>query len=233
MNTIKSLFISFTFIASVFSASYAIASGIPVIDVANLAQAVEQVQAWQQQYQQMQQQINSMNGNRNMGGLLANENRSYLPPDWNSAMSLLNTNSGTSYGTLAQKAQQIQQANAILSTSEVNNLSPEVQQYINNARNASASQQALGQAAYENSAQRVGLLQTLTGQINTSTDPKAIMDLQARIQSEQASLANDQAQLQALTQLSNVSQQANAQKQTEMIIQSGGNGKGNFPSLYQ
>ena len=147
-------------------------------------------------------------------------------------MNLLNTNSGTSYGTLAQKAQQIQQANAILSTSEINNLSPDLQQYINNARNASASQQALGQAAYENSGQRVGLLQTLTSQINTSTDPKAIMDLQARIQSEQASLANDQAQLQALTQLANVSQQANVQKQTEMIIQSGGSGKGNFPSLY-
>jgi len=75
MNKIKSLFISFAFIHSIFWSSCAIATGIPVIDAANLAQALVQVQAWQQQYQQMQQQISSMSGNRNMGGLLANENR--------------------------------------------------------------------------------------------------------------------------------------------------------------
>ena len=232
MNKIKLLLLSVVFMTSVSLATSSMASGIPVIDAANLAQAIVQVQSWQQQYQQMQQQINSMNGNRNMGGLLSNENRNYLPPDWNSAMSLLNNN-GTSYGTLAQKAGQILTAQSILSNSEMSNLSPDLQQYINNARNASASQQAIGQAAYENSAGRVALLQTLTNQINTSTDPKAIMDLQARIQSEQASLANDQAQLQAVNQLTTAQQQANLQMQTEMVIQSGGSGKGNFPSLYQ
>ena len=59
-------------------------AGIPVIDVANLAQAVQQVIAWGQQYTQMAQQIttmqdqytqltntyNSMTGNRGLGTLL-------------------------------------------------------------------------------------------------------------------------------------------------------------------
>ena len=59
-------------------------AGIPVIDVANLAQAVEQVIAWGQQNAQMVEQINqmrnqyaqlqstynSMTGNRGLGTLL-------------------------------------------------------------------------------------------------------------------------------------------------------------------
>lgn len=205
------------------------AQGIPVIDVANLGQAIQQVAAWQQQYSQMQTQISQMTGNRGMGGLLSNENRGYLPPDWNSAMSALSNGGGASYGQLASNAQQILKSQAVLQSSDINNLSPDMQQYLNTVRNMSASQQALGQAAYQNAAQRVSLLQTLTNQINASTDPKAIMDLHARIASEQNTLANDQAQLQSVAQLTSAQQQANAQMQNEMRAQT--SGTGNFPNL--
>jgi len=187
------------------------------------------VAAWKQQYQQMDQQISQMSGNRGMGGLLSNENRSYLPPDWNSAMSALNNGGGGSYGQLASNAQQILKSQSVLQGSDISNLSPDMQQYLSTVRNMSASQQALGQAAYQNAAQRVSLLQTLTNQINSSTDPKAIMDLHARIASEQNTLSNDQAQLQSVAQLTAAQQQANAQMQNEMRAQT--SGTGNFPNL--
>ncbi|OTP75387.1 type IV secretion system protein [Caballeronia sordidicola] len=230
MNLRKRLLAVSTIFLSVagFSSS-ASAQGIPVIDVANLGQAIQQVSAWQQQYSQMQTQITQMTGNRGMGGLLSGQNGSYLPPDWNSAMSALSNGGGTSYGQLASNAKQILNSQAVLQSSDINNLSPDMQQYLSTVRNMSASQQALGQAAYANSAQRVSLLQTLTNQINTSTDPKAIMDLHATIASEQNKLANDQAQLQSVAQLTNAQQQANASMQNEMRAQTAGTG--NFPNL--
>ncbi|MFN3785394.1 MAG: type IV secretion system protein, partial [Thiothrix sp.] len=44
-----------TFVVGIFGGSQAFA-GIPVIDGANLAQAIQQVMAWSQQYGQMVQQ---------------------------------------------------------------------------------------------------------------------------------------------------------------------------------
>ena len=70
-------------------------AGIPVIDGANLAQAIQQVTAWAQQYQQMVEQIeqmqqayNNLNGVRNMGSLVNNPvSRKYLPDDYQTILS--------------------------------------------------------------------------------------------------------------------------------------------------
>src|SRR5438445_12603099 len=100
------------FVSVTVSSASVFATGIPVLDIANLGQAMQQVAAWQQQYAQMQSQItqakssfDSMTGDRGMGTLLSGS-RTYLPADWNSAMATLNQGGGTSYGALAQAAQQ-------------------------------------------------------------------------------------------------------------------------------
>ncbi|MGZ9709397.1 type IV secretion system protein [Glaciimonas sp. GNP009] len=202
------------------------ATGLPVLDVANLGQAMQQVAAWQQQYSQMQNQISSMTGDRGMANLLPG-NRTYLPSDWNSAMNTLNQGAGTSYGGLAQAAQQIKNAQSVLSQQQTSTMTPQMQQYVEKIRNLSASQQAMGQAAYTTAAQRVNTLQTLTNSLNGQTDPKAVMDLQARIQSEQAGLANDQAQLQSVAQLTAAQGQAQKVMANELRAQT--SGSGNFP----
>lgn len=206
-----------------------------VIDAAVLGQAIQQVQAWGQQYQQMQAQLSqlrqaqaSMTGDRGMSGLLGNQNRSYLPPNWNAAMTALNT-PGTTYGQLAAAAQQIKQAQSVLSAQETSRLSPQMQAYLEQTRNLAASQQALGQAAYNTSAQRVNTLQALTNALNGATDPKAVMDLQARIASEQAALQNDGIQLQAVAQLTAAQSVAQQSMVNEMRAQT--SGSGNFPRL--
>lgn len=207
----------------------------PVIDAAVLTQAIQQVQAWAQQYQQMSAQISqlrqtqaSMTGDRGMAGLLGNQNRTYLPSNWNAAMTTLNS-AGTSYGQLASAAQQIKQAQSVLSQQETSRLSPQMQQYLEQTRNLAASQQAIGQSAYNTAAQRVNTLQALTNALNGQTDPKAVMDLQARIASEQAALANDQAQLQSVAQLTTA--QAAAQQSMANELRAQTSGSGNFPRL--
>ena len=204
------------------------ATGLPVLDVANLGQAMQQVAAWQQQYSQMQNQISSMTGDRGMANLLPG-NRTYLPSDWNSAMNTLNQGGGTSYRALAQAAQQIKNAQSVLSQQQTSTMTPQMQQYVEKIRNLSASQQAMGQAAYTTAAQRVNTLQTLTNSLNGQTDPKAVMDLQARIQSEQAGLANDQAQLQSVAQLTTAQGQAQKVMANELRAQT--SGSGTFPRI--
>ena len=213
----------------------AMAGSLPVIDTAVLTQSIHQVAAWAQQYQQMQAQIlqlrqtqASMTGDRGMAGLLGNQNRGYLPPNWNAAMTTLNSG-GTSYSQLASVAQQIKQSQAVLSQQEISSLSPQMQQYLEQTRNLAASQQAIGQSAYNTAAQRVNTLQTLTNALNGQTDPKAVMDLQARIASEQAALANDQAQLQSVAQLTAAQSAAQQSMTNELRAQS--SGSGNFPRL--
>lgn len=232
MKTIVKLAATLTVCLAAHSPALAITT---VIDPAVLRQSIQQVQAWASQYQQMQAQITqlrqaqaSMTGNRGMAGLLGNQNKGYLPPDWNQAMALLNQG-GTTYGQLADVARQIKQAQSVLSQQDANRMTPQMQQYLEQTRNLAASQQAIGQSAYNTAAQRVALLQRLTNALDSTTDPKAVMDLQARIASEQAALQNDAVQLQAVTQLTAAQTSAQQAMTNEMRAQI--SGSGNFPAL--
>ena len=220
----------------------AIASGntwadiVPVIDAIAIEKAIANGVLLSQQLSEIQNnlsvaksQLSSLTGNRNMGGLLSDSPRNGLPANWSEGMALLNSNSGATYGDLASSANQIRQSLAVLSSSEAESLSPQMQSYLEQMRNMSANQQALGQQAYNNSATRVQTLQRLSNSINTSTDPKAIMDLQAVAQSEQAKLANDQAQLQSVLQLTQANDAAARQMQNEMRMQV--SGQADFPAL--
>ncbi|MFZ3896658.1 type IV secretion system protein [Salmonella enterica] len=209
--------------------------GIPVVDVGSITNQITQINHMLSQLNEMKQQvslaerqIDSLTGSRGMGGLLGNQNRNYLPSNWNEAMNLLN-GSSSGYSNLANAVNTIKDAQSVLSKADLDNLSPEMQKYLEQARNLSAAQQAIGQEAYSNASKRIDLLQQLTNQINTATDPKAIYDLQARIQSEQTQLQNDQSKLQSVAQLQDAQQIASSQMKNEMRAQTSGNG--NFPRI--
>ena len=141
------------------------AQGIPVIDVASLTQAINQVLAWEAQYKQMMQQIEQMQlqsslasqqlgsttGNRGLGLINNSITKSAVDPNY-----LANL------GTLNDYAS----ANA-LSRTQLANLS-------------------------QSSATRFAQIQSLMAAINTTNDPKAIGELQGRIQAEQAMIAVEQ-----------------------------------------
>jgi type IV secretion system protein VirB5 len=156
-----------------------------VSDPKALAEAIKQVRAWQQQYQQMQSQIQAMTGDRGMSRLLP-AIAPALPADWSRSMS-----------SLSSLAQQIRQSQAVLTPAQAARLPADLQRYLSQAQNLSAANQAMAQTAYNDAAVRQARLQTLTGALATTKDPKAAYDLANRIAIEHAELVNDQHQLES------------------------------------
>jgi type IV secretion system protein VirB5 len=70
-------------------------------------------------------------------------------------------------------------------------------------------------SAYQNTSQRFSALQQLINRIATAHDPKAIQDLQARIQAEQNMLTNEQTKLQSLYQIARAEEAAQQQRLRE------------------
>ncbi|RYH48408.1 MAG: type IV secretion system family protein, partial [Alcaligenaceae bacterium] len=190
-------------------------AGIPVIDFAALANLIQQIMYWQQQISAMKDQLGeleatkdqlqqthaSMTGNRGMGSVLPTTNlqRNYLPQNYSDLMGILE-GSSSGYSGLSSQVQSIMAANSVLSKSQMDLLSSELRQIVERGRQASAMLNGATRTAYQNSSNRFGALQQLVSAIGQTSDPKAIAELQARIQAEQNMLTNEQTKLQSLYQ---------------------------------
>ncbi len=176
-----------------------------VVDVGAITQliqqvktAVQQLETAQNQLTQAQQQFQSLTGSRGMQNLLSGTVRNYLPT--NSA-SLLATLTGTGgYGALGGSVQSALTANAVLSPAALSAMSPAERTAIQTQRQSTALLQGVSQQALLNSSSRFASVQQLIGTIGTASDPKAILDLQARISAELGMLQNEQTKLQVLYQ---------------------------------
>lgn len=191
-------------------------AGIPVIDITAVANLIQQVMYWQQQISGMQKQYdqlkeskdqltrthNAMTGSRGMEQLLPTSGlaRNYLPPSYGELMGTLN-GSSASYAGLASQVQSIMKANSVLSGTQLEGLSPELRQVVEQGRQSAALLNGMTQNAYQNTSQRFSALQLLIDRIASAQDPKAIQDLQARMQAEQNMLTNEQTKLQSLYQV--------------------------------
>ena len=210
-----------------FSGGQAVA-GIPVIDASNLAQQIQQVASWVQQYQQMtqqiqqlQQQIASVTGTRGFSAVLNSpalqQARRTLPQD---AQTLLNLANGGSYGNLASSINSIKQATTSLSTADFSDQLSADQWFAD--LNRAASNKALSQEAYNSAQQRLSNLEDLMAQISTTQDPKAIAELQGRIQVEQGLIQNEQAKIQAMTMLVNAERQISEMQARDVSVRMAG-----------
>lgn len=191
-------------------------AGIPVIDFAAVANLIQQIMYWQQQIsamqkqfdqlqaskEQLQQTYGAMTGTRGMEQLLPTPDlsRNYLPSNYNELMGMLN-GSSSSYSGLSSQVQSIMSANRVLSSMQMDALSPDLRQIVEKGRQSSAMLSGLTQSAYQNTSQRFSALQQLINTIGRTNDPKAIQELQARIQAEQNMLTNEQTKLQSLYQV--------------------------------
>jgi type IV secretion system protein VirB5 len=205
-------------------------AGIPVIDITAVANLIQQVMYWQQQISGMQKQYdqlkeskdqltrthNAMTGSRGMEQLLPTSDlaRNYLPPNYGELMGTLN-GSSASYAGLASQVQSIMKANSILSGTQMEGLSPELRQIVEQGRQSAALLNGMTQNAYQSTSQRFSVLQVLIDRIASAQDPKAIQDLQARIQAEQNMLTNEQTKLQSLYQIARAEEAAQQQRLRE------------------
>ena len=208
-------------------------AGIPVIDITAVANLMQQVMYWQQQISAMQKQYDqlrqskdqlaltygAMTGTRGMEQLLPTSDltRNYLPPSYGDLMNTLN-GSSTSYTGLANHVQSIMKANSVLSGAQMDAMSPEMRQIVEQGRQSAAMLNGMTQSAYQNTSQRFSALQQLINRIASAQDPKAIQDLQARIQAEQNMLTNEQTKLQSLYQMAQAEEAAQQQHVRERAM---------------
>ena len=88
--------------------------------------------------------------------------------------------------------------------------------------NRAASNKALSQQAYDSAQQRLSNLEDLIQQISTTQDPKAIAELQARINVEQGLIQNEQAKINAMAMLVNAERQISEMQARDVSVRMAG-----------
>jgi type IV secretion system protein VirB5 len=209
---------------------------IPVIDMAAIANLIEQINYWQAQIKAMSNQLtqlkqthDAMTGTRGMEGLLRTSpgERNYLPPSYGDLLRLVDGGAVT-YAGLASQVKSAMAANAVLSETQMRSLSAESQGAIERSRQSSALLATLAREAYNNTSDRFAALQSLIDAIAASDDIKAIEELQGRVGAEQAMLTNEQTKLQALYQISQSENSNHQQRIREQVMA----GHGNFADRF-
>lgn len=199
-----------------------------VVDVGAIGQLIQEVQTLEQELQtaratlqQARDTYDSLRGNRGMAQLMGGVTRNYLPSDWAQMSTLLSGAAGP-YAPLAVDVQSAMTNNAVLSTAQLANLAPADRQQIQSMRQLGALRQTLSRQALSNASARFASIQVLISAINGASDPKAILDLQARIGAEVGMLQNEQTKLSALDQSAQAQESVYRQQLREQAIAADG-----------
>ena len=193
------------------------AQGIPVIDTANLLQAVQNVLDDEQRFEQLAHTIaqlqityHSLTGMRNLAAALNNPAfQNYLPP---AVYLLYNDVAALGYGALSQRAKALRDDAMVYNCLELAGPSQTSCQ----AMLAMPYQyKASINDAQDRSAQRVTQINALLQQANDTQDPKAIAEAQARIEGESALLAHEATQAQLAGMGSDADQRVRSSQQLE------------------
>jgi type IV secretion system protein VirB5 len=195
-----------------------------VIDIASIAQLIQEVQQLEQQVAtaksqlaQAQSEYAAITGNRGMQNLLSGTNRNYLPTDW-AQLSQVMSGSSSGYPALAASVSNLMSSNAVLTPAQVATLSPAEQAQLTAARQNPALLASTARTALANASSRFASLQQLISTIGTASDEKASLDLTARITAEQVMLQNESTKLQLLYQVAQSQEWARAQRVREQAL---------------
>ncbi len=183
-----------------FGASNARASGIPVVDIANLVQTLLQVlnditeiSNQVQQIKQLQTQVDSINGIRNLGQVFNNPMlKNYVPAE---AYTYLNAVNTSGYSGLNATAKTLRDVGMVYNCMD---LAGGARTDCQAALAQPYQQKGLLQDAMKSASGRLSQINALMDQINGTSDQKAIQEIQARIGAENALLAHEVSQVQML-----------------------------------
>jgi type IV secretion system protein VirB5 len=155
--------------------------------------------------------------------------RNYLPSDWAQLDSAIRQGV-SNYQALAADVQAAIQGNAVLNAGQLALMSPAERLQLDGARRSAAMLQVTARHALSATSNRFAAIQQLIDAIPRAQDPKAIMDLQARISAEQGMLANEQTKLDVLYQAAQAEEWARVQRAREQGIADIGSLRG-LPSM--
>jgi type IV secretion system protein VirB5 len=209
----------------------AMAGGVPTFDAANdlmnvqqLQQLVDQLNNMKQQLGQLKQAYDAVNSLTDIGQLANDKNaRRYLPDNWQATTNLLDTGLGAgglgSGGQLNNLAVEARKDTAKLpKNSEVDAAYADYLDLTRKAGDANASFLVSGQAAFDQSAQRIGEVETLLKRLDSAATSAEKEDLQVRITAESAFLQNEMTRLQALNIMADAQARQLEQAQKEQWL---------------
>lgn len=210
-----------------FGAGNVRASGIPVIDVANLVQTVQQVlnditeiNNQVQQITQLQNQLKSINGMRNLGNILNNPLlRNYVPAEAYTYVNAINT---SGYSGLTGTAKALRDAGMVYNCMD---LAGAARTRCQAVLAQPYQTKGLLQDAMKSAAGRLTQINSLMDRINATTDQKAVQEIQARIGAENALLAHEVSQVQMLQGMADseerIARSRERERQYEMLGRTG------------
>lgn len=218
MKRLKSLFVQCTvLLGCVFGVSGPAHAGIPVIDVASLTQAIMQVlndvteiENQIQQITQLQSQVDNISGFRGLGSILNSAGlQNYVPAN---AQNTLNAITNGGYSGLSASARSLRNATMVYNCADKTGAARTRCQ----AQLAQPYQQkAFMQDALAKASGRIDQINALLSQVDGTTDPKSVQELQARIEGENALLTHEMSQLQAAQYMA----EAERNTQTSAVIE--------------
>lgn len=176
---------------------------LAVFDASNYAKAIEEATTALNQLRQLEQQVSqgaqlltSLNANSGVNALasvLQQPGLRTILPDIN-AFVTAGQGDLTQLGALGSAAQAIRTQNRLFTPAPGDAIGADVEA----AGDRAARDLAAGQAVATTAQARLTGLQQLQTALTTAGDARAVLDLQARLQAEQAMIANDQMRLQGV-----------------------------------
>ncbi|QEA39146.1 type IV secretion protein [Pistricoccus aurantiacus] len=196
----------FTLVAAIGLSQPAMAGGIPVIDTSNLAQQILQVEHMLSQLERLQdqletanRQLDSMNGSRGLANVIDSAYDTAVNVDPNQVLNDAGIRSANEHG-----------------------LSGDVADLYDSGNQNTATWLGQSQKSLEQAQERFSELTGLVAQVNNSPDQKDVLDLQARIGSEEVMLQNEMAKLTMLRSQAEANRAMHNQRVQQMAIESSG-----------
>jgi len=206
----------------------AMAQGIPVYDSSGYLQALATVRNTLSMIDQGKEQIaeakqlyGSFNQVTDVNGIassLSTDGMRHMLPQEARDIGRLMSSNNADLGSLGSSATRIRDANRVaLPDLRPNASSYERASRDNMLRNGdmAARDAAIAEAAYDVTAQRTSGLEELRTSLDTASDAKQVMDIQARVGVENAHIQNDAVQLQALKMRQEAEDRLRSQRQGE------------------
>lgn len=154
----------------------------------------EQLSSMSKQLDQMRQVYGTLQGMRNLGSLMNNDLLTqYLPQDYVGAVRDMR-NGGGSFAGVSGSLNDIMRANQLRSCAELNS-DASMRAICTQQWQQLALQKQIGDMGYRKASENIRNLQTFVSSINSSTDVKAVAEVQARIQVETVRMQNEQIKL--------------------------------------
>jgi len=213
--------------------SQAFSQGIPVIDASNIAQSItnsikeiaemqKQLQQLQQQYNQMVKQYNSMTSGRGLGLFEHNAQfKDYLPNEWKGTYDSIRSGG---YSGLTSSGQSVRSNNQKYDICR--NMFSEMKAACERQVSVAYQHRANSTEAYDKAKTRIEQIEKLMKKAGETEDQKEILELNARIQAEQAMIKNEAIKLQMYQMISDgerrLAEQQRREASAKRMSQKGG-----------